>query len=108
MKLDRHINPDGRGKYALINLRTNKVEWGGDDQFFVLKYKDKFAVAALKAYAAAVRLEAEAVRMDAANTTQTGTQFIAEAEAGSLVEYACEIEHEARIAASWPNRRIPD
>jgi hypothetical protein len=28
MRLDRNINRDGCGKYALLNLRTNKIEWG--------------------------------------------------------------------------------
>lgn len=53
MKLDRNINPNGMGKYALINLRTNKIEWGNtpEDEFFVIKLKDKYASAALDAYA---------------------------------------------------------
>ena len=54
MKLDRNENPNGKGKYALLNLRTNKIEWGfvGDpDEFFVVKLKDKHAKAALEAYA---------------------------------------------------------
>ncbi len=57
MKLDRNTNPDGKGKYALINLRTNKVEWGNnlEDEFFVIKLKDRFAERALRAYALAVR-----------------------------------------------------
>jgi hypothetical protein len=80
MKLDRNINPDGRGKYALINLRKadgipwdhptyDKVQealkmladvgvltWGNEspgDQFFVMKYKDKFTADGLGAYAVA-------------------------------------------------------
>jgi hypothetical protein len=54
MKLDRNVNKDGKGKYALINLRTNKVEWGFQghpDEFFVIKLKDMNAGAALIAYA---------------------------------------------------------
>jgi hypothetical protein len=31
MKLDRNINPDGKGKYALINLRKNTIEWSVSD-----------------------------------------------------------------------------
>lgn len=56
MKLDRNINATGIGKYALINLRKNTVEWGSvgsDDEFFVFKLKDVYAPAALEAYAAA-------------------------------------------------------
>ena len=54
MKLDRNENPNGKGKYALLNLRTDKIEWGlvGEpDEFFVIKLKDKHAQAALAAYA---------------------------------------------------------
>lgn len=61
MKLDRNVNPTGRGKYALINLRTNKVEWGTTeaDEFFVIKLKDKYARDALEAYAWAARQDGE-------------------------------------------------
>lgn len=77
MKLDRNINPDGRGKYALVNLRKlHALQLGGSkniclealdellrlgvlsygdespgDQFFVMKYKDKLTPFALRAYA---------------------------------------------------------
>ncbi len=73
MQLDRDINPDGKGKYALLNLRKipgdprtpeelaaailahpEAVEWGcvgQQDEFFVVKLKDKYAGAALHAYA---------------------------------------------------------
>ena len=61
MKLDRNINADGKGKYALINLRTNKFEWGNtpEDEFFVIKLKDKHAAAALRAYAGSVYCDDE-------------------------------------------------
>lgn len=41
MRLDRNVNENGKGKYALINLRTNKVEWGTDtnDEFFCSEVK---------------------------------------------------------------------
>jgi len=54
VKLDRNVNTTGLGKYALINLRTNSVEWGraGEpDEFFVIKLRDRHARAALLAYA---------------------------------------------------------
>ena len=54
MKLDRNVNRGGKGKYALLNLRTNKIEWGitGEpDEFFVIKLKDRHARMALLAYA---------------------------------------------------------
>lgn len=80
MKLDRNINPDGRGKYALLKLRRQEkpvslkattaaatlkdaglLHFGNEgpgEQFFVLKYKDKFTAPALYAYAAAAFSEA--------------------------------------------------
>lgn len=80
MKLDRNTNPDGRGKYALVLLRKvdqldrhpelqagiqaelqaaidllasmGLVDYGStpDTDFFVIRLKDKYAAAALKAY----------------------------------------------------------
>lgn len=77
MKLDRDTNPDGKGKYVLINLRhlphspfnvkelsemiqvhQVAVEFGEpktQNEFFPIKLKDKYAQAALKAYADAAR-----------------------------------------------------
>ncbi len=75
MKLDRNINPDGRGKYALVRLRDieegteahaillhlvelGHLDWGfpqQPDEFFVIKLRDKYAFHALSAYADAVR-----------------------------------------------------
>lgn len=81
MKLDRSINPKGKGKYALIKLRempedTFTLEelaqaiidnpkavdfgWeGSDSEFFVIRLKDKYAVAALENYAIAAQLDGE-------------------------------------------------
>jgi len=112
MKLDRNINPDGKGRYALIHLRkcTPTIEESGllgkilicdaeavsfgnpngdtpGEQFFVLKYKDKFASEALNAYAGSVRNEAWRLR---------GLDQIDEAE--QLEEFASEVEEEARKA----------
>lgn len=74
MKLDRNINPDKRGKYALLKLRrqatpfspelqdcAEKLRAAGlldfgdtdDTDFFVIRLKDKYAFPALVAYAAA-------------------------------------------------------
>lgn len=56
MKLDRNINENGKGKYALLNLRTEQLEWGkvGErDEFFVIKLKDIGAPRALEGYAKA-------------------------------------------------------
>lgn len=81
MKLDRNIKGSlGRGKYALVNLRTGRAEhgqWGDDsdegyfvpvdaltfgvvgeeDEFFVIKLKDKYAEGALHAYANAAQVD---------------------------------------------------
>jgi len=55
MKLDRNINPSGRGKYALRNERTGldvtDCGPGEEHEFFVLMMKDRHAQAALDAYA---------------------------------------------------------
>jgi hypothetical protein len=79
MKLDRDMKEnEGRGKYALVRLRTVEdgseaarllfrldslgvVDWGrkGDaDEFFVIKLRDKYADAALKAYSDAAAEDA--------------------------------------------------
>lgn len=75
MKLDRNANPDGTGKYALLNLRKKPqpgsqaeaaikllakqgyLTFGNEtptDQFFVMKYKDQFTADGLAGYADAV------------------------------------------------------
>jgi hypothetical protein len=83
MKLDRNINPDKRGKYALIKMREipkldpqmraavetamdNLHMWGvldyGDvpgTDFFVIRLKDKYAEPALQAYALACCIDGE-------------------------------------------------
>ncbi len=102
MKLDRNINPDGKGKYALIKLRRQEkpfsneafaaaellrsqglVDFGDtqDSDFFVIRLKDKYASKALNAYAAAA-LEDDP-------------------------EYANEIFHLAQLAADHPNKQRP-
>jgi len=86
MKLDRNVNLDGKGKYALINLRTNSVEWGGSKDsgsFFVLKFKDKFTAAALHAYADEAARDGEG-------------------------EWASEIRKLALVAETHPDKKKPD
>lgn len=118
MKLDRNINPDGRGKYALIQMRELTDEYVRDlrisagnggisiripgsavrlgnespgDMFFVLKYKDKYAASALNAYARAV--------MEDAIMLASGDPVRDE-----LIEYAVEIAHEATRAQQTGNQ----
>lgn len=102
MKLDRNA-PESRGKYAIVRLRkiapddypTHQrldvlaaggfVEFakpGTDDEFFVIKLKDRFAAAALRAYADAARADDP--------------------------EYANEIDDLARRSAHHPNSKRPD
>ena len=87
MKLDRNVNVDKRGKYAIINFRTDvkgfegwqsaltnicrnrlqmftvapreAVELGEslETEFFVIKLKDKYAEHALEAYAIAASVD---------------------------------------------------
>lgn len=75
MKLDRNVNDDKRGKYALLKLRklhagnnppsiaaalktlddAGLIDWGQADshsEFFVMRLRDKHAKPALAAYAA--------------------------------------------------------
>ena len=119
MKLDRNVNPDGKGKYALINLRTNQVQWGDGDQFFVIKYKDEFAAPALRAYADAVKAKVAdhygkslaGTPTPEMNPTQEEIECWRRSHreiAESLSEYAFEIEREAEAAERWPNKRLPD
>lgn len=60
MKLDRNINANGMGKYALINLRTgqpvNDCGPGQEHEFFVIMLKDVNAGVALEAYADAAQV----------------------------------------------------
>jgi hypothetical protein len=99
MKLDRN---NGRGKYAVVRLRGMQagsdaharlreltaggfVEFGNpgdDDEFFVLKLKDRYAAQALFAYAAAARADDP--------------------------EYADDVVELARRAARHPNSKKPD
>ena len=81
MKLDRDINKNEKGKYALVRLRT--IEKGSEaqrlldrldelgvldcgyfgqmDEFFVIKLRDKYADAAISAYVLAVMLDANRI-----------------------------------------------
>ena len=100
MKLDRNINKDGKGKYALIQLRKVEVgskdwiilcdlasrgilEWGSvgsPDEFFLFKLKDIFSDAGLRGYEDAV--------LSASNKCVNTD----EAQSKSLMEYAREIQ----------------
>lgn len=113
MKLDRNINRDTRGKYALLKLRLldryetgdpfetiskpvadaitlleeeGILDWGivgSDSEFFVIRLKDHHAAAALSAYAE--------------SAARLGDK-----------EYAGEIDDLAVRAAQHPNRKMPD
>lgn len=113
MKLDRNINKDGHGKYALINLRTNMVEWGGPGGgFFVIKLHDKFAPDAFEAYAKAVRKEAKALSVKSRKRTEDTPEVDAqkdefEQQSLSLYEYAQEIDSLAGHARATI-QKIPD
>lgn len=110
MKLDRNINGDGRGKYALILLRklaafespetfgqsevekaietldkAGLIDWGivgSESEFFVTRLKDKNAATSLHAYAQ------EAERDDP--------------------EWAAEVRHMATRARTSPWKKRPD
>ena len=103
MKLDRNITEPRRGKYALIKLRmaelrftetasgqeyvgvqSEAVDFGDtpETEFFVIRLRDKYAAAALAAYAGA------AMRDD--------------------MEYAVEVLKLASAAAKSPCQKQPD
>lgn len=106
MKLDRNLNWNGRGKYALIKLRNCALDAGilsqaksenlmvtvapqdidlgdtEDSDFFVIRLKDKYAYEALKAYAYAA--------------------------AADESEYANEVLELAEKAFRHPSKRKPD
>lgn len=122
MKLDRNINADGVGKYALVQMRKLRellvqprpesldlsnawalliqagvIHFGDEgpgEQFFVMKYKDKFSGDALHAYAEAANEEAK-------------REFLATGTDDELAEYVTEMYREAACAKSLGNR-IPD
>jgi DNA-binding ferritin-like protein len=97
MKLDRNINKDGRGKYALIQLRKvgpvpakevqdalqllhewNIIHWGNEspgDQFFVVKYKDQFAYGALRGYCDEIEEHCRQL-MQSEETIKRGTKLL--------------------------------
>jgi hypothetical protein len=79
MKLDRNLDPVGRGKYAIVKMRAVKplveadpecevakalrvllnagcLEYcNGENDFFVIRLRDRFAGVALRAYSIAAR-----------------------------------------------------
>jgi hypothetical protein len=116
MKLDRNINKDGRGKYALVNIReldgfaedsvvrncfdvlrnSGVITLGNEspgEQFFVMKYKDRFTASGLFAYAQAI---CDYLRDE-----------LDDGKRASLLEFQLEIEEEAK-RASLLGRKIPD
>ncbi len=98
MRLDRNKNPDGRGKYAIINLRTDTIQWrGGKDDFFVLKLKDRFAGPALQAYADAVE-----------NYVKEYCEPCKPSESAGWLEYAADVRALAEQAENHPSKKTPD
>jgi hypothetical protein len=112
MKLDRNINPEHKGKYALIKLRGIQdrftsdgkfasiplaaLDFGSnpDTEFFVIRLKDQFAGPALRAYAHAI-------------TEHIATLDIRDPMIKELSEYHHEIIALAEAAHRAP-KRIPD
>lgn len=123
MKLDRNTNADGRGKYALLRLRewphghsvkcqeafdtlvdAGAIDFGDtpETEFFVIRYKDRFAARALHAYADAVKDFAKWVSHTAKNTGEDLDVAVKE-----LTEYAEDIMREWE-KANLIGTRIPD
>lgn len=106
MKLDRNINANGKGKYALLKLRNlpergrqrteieaalvtlshyGILDYGDteDSDFFVMRLKDKYATAALATYSQQAKQDGQ-------------------------IEYAAEIYDLAQKSAKHPNLKRPD
>lgn len=133
MQLDRNANKDGRGKYALIKLRallkgdtdalinpttgriseagvvqipTEAISLGNEspgDQFFVMKYKDRFAFKGMIGYRDAVMEYVERRQEHVSGMIQRGETIegggIQEAlailnECKELIEYGAELQAE--------------
>lgn len=123
MKLIRNTTPDGSCKYAIVRLdrirklngkkqsaKRKKIEQllvaltkegvlefgrpGTEEEHFVIKLKDRFALSALLAYAREVRIEASSFR--------TGGTMKSD-----LIQYADEIEDLARRSLNHQNRKMP-
>lgn len=137
MKLDRNTNPDGTGKYALVNMRKlipiadanpereqsetlrafdlllsqGIITLGNEppgDQFFVMKYKDKFTAPALFAYARAAMDESQRLALTLLDPPSVGENREATiADCRKLQKYSSEIHGEALFAQRLGNR-IPD
>lgn len=133
MKLDRNENKDGTGKYGLVlmrrvtakspakvhnSLRTLEdagvIDYGpqgpsdGSRQFFVIRYRDKFAEPALRAYAKAARTEAQRLHAEAKAARSGDAAELCRNEARSMEEWAREIDKEADLAKSVKGQQIPD
>ena len=122
MRLDRNINKDGSGKYALLKLRDvhvssdgdvhnaikllgerGMIHWGTEslgDQFFVMKYKDVFTAPALRAYH-------DAVLRKVADLALHSAQSWNDPQALSLREYESDLAAELTIAQKV-DKRLPD
>lgn len=96
-----HTVEDSRIRKAFeILLEAGIITLGNEtpgDQFFVMKYKDKFTAPALAAYAEAIAVEAHGIQGDPGTDT-----LLAE-----LREYAAQMRDEAEAAKTLGNR-IPD
>lgn len=130
MKLDRNMNPDGRGKYALVNMRKLKeadsyydglvselheagiLTFGNEspgDQFFVMKHKDVFTTHGLIGYGEAAMLRAFALKNEAANRREASEEVrkALREQSDSLEAYAGEIydqaKHAERVASKLPD-----
>ena len=134
MKLDRNKNWNGRGKYALINLRALSAQcpekeklldelqkagvltYGNESpeaQFFVMKWGDKFTPGGLEGYLSAVNAEIGQRRTNIASLEGVvgaeAEQLRQENQKGldGLIEWAAQIDQQ-KVEASRVSSRIPD
>lgn len=131
MKLDRNINPDGTGKYALLHLRKLRQyghrqdvidainvlsgfgllhfgNEGAGEQFFVMKYKDKFVAPALFAYSRAAMDESQTLALSLLDPPKEDEDRVSRIDTcRSLQKYSSEMHAEA-LLAQRQGTRIPD
>ena len=132
MKLDKHINHDGVGKYTLIGMRRIKELSPGERSdaerclqrlkelgcipnygFFVLGYNDAFSPVAMRAYSDELKTYAQAMS-DAGNnilksggSTQIGMDCLQKAK--ELFEFANDIETELLLIDIHSDKaKLPD
>ncbi len=123
MKLDRNQNPDGCGKYALVNMRRlrEKPEFqplvdelaehgiitlgseAPDNQFFVMKYKDIFTEGGIRGYREAIGERVKQLQ----TLAEHAPSEVLDREIADLLEFSGQLEGEEFYARRYSSK-TPD